>query len=325
MYKVKNIAILTGGDSAEYDISILSANTVLKHLNPELFNVYIIHLKNNKFSAIIKEVKIDVNKSNFTIEVENKNISFDAIFMALHGSPAENGLIQPYFDNLNIPYTSCNAKISPLTFDKYECNKKLKELGFLCAESFLYKKGDNIIEQEIIDHVKLPCFVKPNGAGSSFGISKVKKKEGLTEAINNALQHDNKVLIEQFINGTEISCGVYNNESNIQALPITEIVTENEFFDYQAKYEGKSQEITPARISEKLTIIIQKLTSNIYKTMELSGICRIDYIIMNEKPYIIEINTIPGLTEESIIPQQVRFANLRLSKIFENCLADTKE
>lgn len=322
---MKNIAILTGGDSAEYDISILSANTVLQHLNSELFKGYIIHLKNDKFTAFIKEIKIDVDKSNFTFELENKRISFDAIFMALHGSPAENGLIQPYFDNLNIPYTSSNAKVSALTFNKYECNKKLKELGFNCATSFLYKKENNIFEQEIIDRVKLPCFVKPNGAGSSFGISKVKKKEDLTKAINSALQHDNKVLIEQFIDGIEISCGVYTNKNNTQALPITEIVTENEFFDYQAKYEGKSQEITPARISKKLTIEVQKLTTDIYKAMELSGICRIDYIIMNEKPYIIEINTIPGFTEESIIPQQVKSANLKLSVIFESCLVDSKE
>ena len=322
---MKNIAILTGGDSAEYDISILSANTVLQHLNPELFKGYIIHLKNDKFTVLIKEIKIDVDKSNFTFEVENKRISFDAIFMALHGSPAENGLIQPYFDNLNIPYTSSNAKVSALTFNKYECNKKLKELGFNCATSFLYKKGNNIVEQEIIDRVKLPCFVKPNGAGSSFGISKVKKKEDLTKAINSALQHDNKVLIEQFIDGIEISCGVCTNKNNTQALPITEIVTENEFFDYKAKYEGKSQEITPARISKKLTIEVQKLTTDIYKAMELSGICRIDYIIMNEKPYIIEINTIPGFTEESIIPQQVKSANLKLSVIFESCLVDSKE
>jgi D-alanine-D-alanine ligase len=322
---MKNIAILTGGDSAEYDISILSANTVLQHLNPELFKGYIIHLKNDKFTVLIKEIKIEVDKSNFTFELENKRISFDSIFMALHGSPAENGLIQPYFDNLNIPYTSSNAKVSALTFNKYECNKKLKELGFNCATSFLYKKENNIVEQEIINRVKLPCFVKPNGAGSSFGISKVKKKEDLTKAINSALQHDNKVLIEQFIDGIEISCGVYTNKNNIQALPITEIVTENEFFDYQAKYEGKSQEITPARISKKLTIEVQKLTTDIYKAMELSGICRIDYIIMNEKPYIIEINTIPGFTEESIIPQQVKSANLKLSVIFESCLVDSKE
>ena len=322
---MKNIAILTGGDSAEYDISILSAKTVLQHLNPELFNSYIIHLKNDKFTTYIKNLKIEVDKSNFTFEIENKRINFDAIFMAIHGSPAENGLIQPYFDNLNIPYTSCNAEVSAITFNKYECNKKLKEFGFRCATSFLYKQEDNNIEKEIIDIVKLPCFVKPNEAGSSFGISKVKKEEDLTKAIDGALKYDSKVLIEQFLDGIEISCGVFTNKNNIQSLPITEIVTENEFFDYQAKYEGKSQEITPARISKELTIEIQKLTTDIYKAMKLSGICRIDYIIVNEKPYIIEINTIPGLTEESIIPQQVKSANLKLSVIFESCLVNSKE
>ena len=322
---MKNIAILTGGDSAEYDISILSAKTVLKHLNPELFNGYIIHLKNNKFTTYIKGIEIEVDKSNFTFETENKCINIDAVFMALHGNPAENGLIQPYFDSLNISYTSCNAEISALTFNKYECNKKLKELGFSCANSFLHKKEDTIFEEEIIDIVKLPCFVKPNEAGSSFGISKVKKEEDLTKAIDLALKYDNKVIIEQFLDGIEISCGVFTNKYNIQVLPITEIETENEFFDYEAKYEGKSQEITPARISKRLTNEIQKLTTDIYKAMKLSGICRIDYIIMNEKPYVIEINTIPGFTEESIIPQQVKSAKLKLSVIFKSCLVDNKK
>ena len=321
---MKNIAILTGGDSAEYDISILSATTVLQHLNTELFKGYIIHLKDDKFTALIHGKMIDIDKRNFTFELENKHIIFDAVFMALHGSPAENGMIQPYFDNLNIAYTSCNATVSTLTFDKYRCNEQLKKLGFTCAASFLYKKGDTIDEQKIIDCVKLPCFVKPNGAGSSFGISKVKQQTDLTTAINSALKHDSKVIIEQFIDGTEISCGVYTSDNKVQALPITEIVTENEFFDYQAKYEGKSEEITPARISKKLTAQVQKLTIDIYKTMQLSGICRIDYIIMNEKSYIIEINTIPGLSEESIIPQQVKSANLKLSAIFESCLLNTK-
>ena len=321
---MKNIAVLTGGDSAEYEISLLSANTVLQHLNPELFNGYIIHLKYDKFTALINDEKIDVDKTNFTFQLENKTILFDAVFLSLHGPPAENGIIQPYFDNLNIPYTSCNAKVSALTFDKYECNQQLIELGFNCAQSYMYERGNKIDTATTINAVGLPCFVKPNGAGSSHGISKVKQASELSSAINHALEHDDKVLIEQFIDGTEVSSGVFFNGESIQALPITEIVSENEFFDYQAKYEGKSEEITPARISDKLTKEVQKTTVNIYKTMQLSGICRIDYIIMNEKPYIIEINTIPGLSEESIIPQQVKSANLKLSAIFETCLLYTK-
>jgi len=321
---MKNIAILTGGDSAEYDISIQSANTVLQNLNSELFTAYIIHLKDDKFTALIKNEKIEIEESNFTFELENKSISFDAVFMALHGPPAENGMIQPYFDDLNIPYTSCNARVSALTFDKYECNNKLQELGFKCASSFIYHKGEKIDTEAILKKVELPCFVKPNGGGSSYGISKVKHESNLTTAINFALEHDKKVLIEQFIDGTEISVGVFFNGKSIQALPITEIISENEFFDYQAKYEGKSQEITPARISKKLTTEIQKTTIEIYRKMQLSSICRVDYIIMNQKSFVIEINTIPGLSEESIIPQQVNSANLKLSAIFETCLLNTK-
>ena len=317
---MKNIAILTGGDSAEYDISILSANTVLQHLNPELFNGYIIHLKNNKFTALVNEKELAINKRDFTFQLNKKLISFDAVFMALHGPPAENGIIQPYFDNLNIPYSACNSTISTLTFDKYRCNNKLKKLGFNCAKSYIYKTGNKIDTDSIIKNIGLPCFVKPNGAGSSYGISKVKQKLALEIAINHALEHDNKVLIEQAINGTEISVGVFSNGQSIEALPITEIVSENDFFDYEAKYKGKSEEITPARISKSLTKDIQKETIKIYKKMELTGICRIDYIIQDNKPFIIEINTIPGLSEESIIPKQLKSANIRLSEVFDLCL-----
>jgi len=321
---MKNIAILTGGDSAEHDISLLSANTVLQHLNPKLFQGYIIHLKNDKFTALVNKDEYAINKTDFTLALKNKLISFDAVFMALHGSPAENGLIQPYFDNLNIPYTSCNAAVSALTFDKYKCNTKLKELGFKCAQSYLYEKGAIIDIEAIINKVGLPCFVKPNGAGSSYGISKVKQKSDLENAIILALKHNNKILIEQFIDGIEISVGVYNNGKTIQPLPITEIVTENEFFDYKAKYEGKSEEITPARIREKLTTEIQQTTVDVYKAMQLNGICRIDYIIMNQVTFVIEINTIPGFAGESIIPKQLKAAHLKLSEVFETCLLNTQ-
>ena len=317
---MKNIAILTGGDSAEYDISILSANTVLQHLNAELFNGYIIHLKNNKFTALVNEKELAINKRDFTFQLNKKLISFDAVFIALHGPPAENGIIQPYFDNLNIPYSSCNSTTSALTFDKYRCNNKLNKLGFNCAKSYIYKAGDTVDSDTIIDTIGIPCFVKPNGAGSSYGISKVKQQSNLKTAINHALEHDTKVLIEQFINGIEVSCGVFFDGEQIKSLPITEIVSENEFFDYQAKYEGKSKEITPARISKTLTKCIQTMTIDIYKRMKLKGICRIDYIIQDNKPFIIEINTIPGLSEESIIPKQLKSANIRLSEVFNLCL-----
>jgi len=321
---MEHIAILTGGDSAEYEISLLSANTVLQHLNSELFKGYIVYLKDNEFTVLVNNQSIAIDKTDFSFTYNNKKIKLEKVFMALHGPPAENGLIQPYFDNLDITYTSSDAAVSSLTFDKYNCNTNLIELGFKCATSYLYHKGNTIDKQLIIDTVQLPCFVKPNGAGSSFGISKVKEKKKLVTAIDNALLHDNKVLIEQFIKGTEVSCGVFFDGKQVKSLPITEIVSENEFFDYQAKYEGKSKEITPARINPAITLKIQESTIDIYKKMKLRGICRIDYLIMNDNPYIIEINTIPGLSEESIIPQQLKSAKLKLGEIFEICLLNTK-
>ena len=320
---MENTAILTGGDSAEYEISLLSANTVLQHLNPKLFKGYIVNLKDDVFTVLMNGKSIKMNNQDFSFTYKNEKIKFEKIFMALHGSPAENGLIQPYFDNLNIPYTCCNAAVSALTFDKYKCNNNLKELGFNCATSYIYHKGDRIDTDTILKKVGLPCFVKPNGAGSSFGISKVKVRGRLATAIDKALMHDNKVLIEQFIKGTEVSCGVYFNTEQVIALPVTEIVSENEFFDFQAKYEGKSEEITPARISLELSSAIQKTSIDCYKKMNLGGICRIDYIIMEDIPYIIEINTIPGLSEESIIPKQLKAADLKLSEVFEMCLLNT--
>ena len=319
---MENIAILTGGDSAEYNISLLSANTVLNNLNKSKYKGFIVHLKENTFQVLFEGKWIPISNEDFSFTLKGKKIFFNKVFMALHGPPAENGEIQPYFDNLRIPYTTCNSEVSSLTFDKYKCNKKLSTLGFNCAQSIIHEKGVNIEIDSIIKEVKLPCFVKPNGAGSSYGISKVNKETELVNAIHIASKHDDEVLIESFVDGTEISCGVYFDGTNIIALPSTEIVTENDFFDYEAKYEGKSKEITPARINSLLTLMIKKTSISIYEKMKLEGICRIDYIIQENIPFIIEINTIPGLSEESIIPQQLKTANIRLSEFFDMCLSN---
>ena len=317
---MENIAILTGGDSAEYNISLLSANTVLYHLDKSKYRAFIVHLMDGRFEVLLDDKKLFIDKTDFSFILSDEKMIFKKIFMALHGPPAENGQIQHYFDNLKIPYNSCNAKVSALTFDKYECNTRLKQLGFNCAQSYMYENGNRINTDNIVNTVGLPCFVKPNGAGSSCGISKVNEKHQLFEAIENALKHDSKVILESFVDGTEVSCGVYFDGKNVNSLPITEIVSENDFFDYEAKYEGKSNEITPARISKKLTSEIQNTTIDIYKIMKLTGICRVDYIIQNEVPFIIEINTIPGLSEESIIPQQLKAANISMSEVFDLCL-----
>ena len=315
---MERIAILTGGDSAEHDISLMSANTVLKNLDSNKYQAVIVYLIHGEYTVGNQKL----NTEDFSYIKDNTKVKFDKIFIALHGPPAENGLIQDYLDEINIPYTSCNSRVSALTFDKFECNNKLRKIGFRCPNSILLSSEKEFSGEKIIEKIGLPCFIKPNGAGSSYGVSKVTRNSNLLESIENAFLYDKKVIAESFINGTELSCGVYCNGNEVRALPITEIISENDFFDYEAKYEGSSQEITPARISKDIAIEIQETTVKIYKNMELSGICRVDFIIQDTKPYIIEINTIPGLSEESIIPKQLKAANIDLKEIFDLCLSN---
>ena len=319
---MKTIAIITGGDSAEYEISLQSAKVVKENLSQEKYTAIIVHFKEANWEAIVNEKRYEINKTDFSFQKDDEKISFDLAFMALHGPPAENGELQSYFDEIGLPYTTCSAKESALTFDKNLCNKTLKETGFLCAESYFYTEGENINTDEITEKVGLPCFVKPNAAGSSFGISKVIKKEDLKDAIELALEHDNTVLIEQFIDGTEVSCGIFTHEE-IEVFPLTEIVSHNDFFDFEAKYKGLSDEITPARISDLETGKVQKITKEVYQKMGLKGIVRIDYIIMKGTPYLIEINTIPGLSTKSIIPKQAKQAGYSLSELFELTIENT--
>jgi D-alanine-D-alanine ligase len=320
---MKEIAIITGGDSAEYEISIQSANVVLKNLDSEKYAGTIVHIKDGEWTAIKNGSHYKINKEDFSVIINSERKYFDFVFMALHGPPAENGKIQPYFDDLKIKYSSCSSEVSALTFNKIKCNKIITELGFNCAKSLHHKKGDSINTDQITKTLGLPCFIKPNQAGSSFGISKVNNEDEIKEAINNALIHDDIVLMEQFIDGVELSCGVTIQEGKVKAFPITEIISQNDFFDYTAKYEGLSEEITPARISKKHTKEVQQTSEQIYQQMNLRGICRIDFIIMNDIPYIIEINTIPGLSEESIIPKQAKEAGISLLQLFDSCIENT--
>tara|TARA_B100001248_G_scaffold261532_1_gene253025 strand:- start:170 stop:1114 length:945 start_codon:yes stop_codon:yes gene_type:complete len=310
---METIAILTGGDSAEQSISLKSAETVLKHLDKKKYSGYIVNLSDNKYSC--KDIKLEL--SDFSFKLNNRKIKFDKIFVALHGPPAENGLIQNYFDKINIPYTSCNANISAITFNKFECNKKLNEYGFKTARSLLIISEN---ELDLENNINLPCFVKPNQCGSSYGITKVKNINEFKSAINLAKKYDSEVMIEESINGIEVSCGVFKDKKEIVSLPVTEIISHNDFFDYEAKYLGKSEEITPARLPDKIYLEVQNITRNIYSKMKLTGFCRIDYIIQNSIPHVIEINTIPGLSENSIIPQQLRHANISLKDFFSLCL-----
>lgn len=305
-----------GGFSAEKIISLKSGQVVIDFLDRRLFNVYEVIIDNEGWRLNLNSKFYPINQSDFSVTVENENIFFDGVFIAIHGIPGENGELQHYFDNLNIPYTGSGVKASQLSFDKGACNDYLRNEGVPCADSVKLFKNDKFDTCSIIEKLKLPCFVKPNGNGSSFGVSKVNNEKELIPAIENAFIHDNCVIVESLLSGTEVSCGVHNLNEHIECFPITEIISENEFFDFEAKYEGKSKEITPARISKKQANKVMETAIKIYNLLDLNGIARIDFIIMNDKPHVIEANTVPGLSQESIIPQQAKCQGMSLSDLF---------
>ena len=313
---MKNIAVVMGGFSAEKVISLKSGKVALNFLDKDKYNAFAVIIDNEGWRLEKNGRSYPINKSDFSVDIYNQKIKFDGVFMAIHGTPGENGVLQHYLDNLEIPYTCSGVKASELSFDKAACNDFLRNFDIPCAKSIKLKKGKTIDPSSIIKELKLPCFVKPNGNGSSFGISKVKSESELIPAIEKAFMHDEYILIESLLIGTEVTCGVHNLNGSIETFPITEIVSENDFFDFEAKYEGKSKEITPARISDDLAKKVSERTIEIYKLLELNGIARVDFIIMNKEPYIIEANTVPGLSEESIIPQQALCQGISLSELF---------
>ncbi|MEM9078001.1 MAG: D-alanine--D-alanine ligase [Bacteroidota bacterium] len=327
----KNIAIVMGGYSSEHDISLKSGEVVYKHLNKEKFNTYRIHLyqKKNENDGFVERtwsylnedgMELPVDKSDFSIIVEGNKVNFDCVFNAIHGTPGEDGLLQAYFELLGIPQTSCDHYQAALTFNKRDLLSTLKPFGVNCATSFYVNAGDHINEKQIAEKVGLPCFVKANRAGSSYGISKVYREEELGPAVENSFKEDNQIIIESFLDGTEVSVGVITYKGEVTVLPITEIVSENDFFDYAAKYEGKSQEITPARISKEQEKKVSQLAKSIYQILGLKGYSRSEFIFVGDEPFLLEVNTTPGLTEESILPQQAQVAGMSLTELFESAI-----
>ncbi|MCU0351932.1 MAG: D-alanine--D-alanine ligase, partial [Flavobacterium sp.] len=295
-------------------------------LDKSKYNLFRIHILPEKWVYVDEnEEEFSINKDDFSVSINGKKISFDVVFNAIHGTPGEDGLLQAYFQLLGIPQTSCDYYQAALTFNKRDLLSVLKPYGIKTATSFYLNLGDTINSEEIISKVGLPCFVKPNKSGSSFGISKVKSLEELLPAIENAYienayKEDNEIIIESFLDGTEVSVGVINFKDEIKVLPITEIVSENDFFDYEAKYLGKSKEITPARISEELKVKIENVAKRAYEVLKMKGFSRSEFIIVNNEPHMLEMNTIPGLTTESILPQQAREAGISLPELFENAI-----
>ena len=319
----KNIAIIMGGYSSEYKISLKSGNVVYNALDKEKYHAYRIHIFKDKWVFVNDlEEEFPIDKNDFSVIVNETKIHFDCVFNAIHGSPGEDGYMQAYFELLDIPQTSCSMYQAALTFNKRDLLATLKPYGVKTAESYPLNLGDAIDENAIIAKVGLPCFVKANKAGSSFGISKVYKKEDLNAAIKNSFKEDNEIIIEQFLDGVEVSVGVISYKGKTLVLPITEIVSENDFFDYQAKYEGKSQEITPARISEDYTIKVNSEAKRIYEILKMKGFTRSEFIFKNDQPYLLEVNTVPGLTKESILPQQAAKAGISLVDLFGNAIEE---
>jgi len=319
----KNIAIIMGGYSKEYEISLKSGNVVYNALNKEKYNAYRIHIFKDKWVYVdANDHEYPINKDDFSVILNDSKITFDCVFIAIHGSPGEDGFMQGYFELIGLPHTSCGMYQAALTFNKRDCLSVLKPYGIKTAESYYLNKGDAVDEIAIINKVGLPCFVKANKAGSSFGITKVYKKEALQDAIDTALDEDDEIIIEAFLDGIEVSVGVISFQGEVKVLPITEIVSENDFFDYKAKYLGESQEITPARISQEMADKVNVVAKHIYEILKMKGFSRSEFIFKNGEPHLLEVNTVPGLTKASILPQQAAAAGISLEALFGNAIEE---
>jgi len=323
MTNKKNIAIIMGGYSSEYEISLKSGNVVYELLDTNKYNAYRIHIFKNKWVYVdANNAEFNIDKNDFSVTIANQKITFDCVFNAIHGAPGEDGYMQAYFNLLNIPQTSCGMYQASITYNKRDCLSILKPYGIKTAESFYINLGDATDEDAIIKKVGLPCFVKANKAGSSFGITKVYKKEDLQNAIDVAFKEDDEIIIESFLDGTEVSVGVITYKGETKVLPITEIVPNNDFFDYKAKYLGESQEITPARLTKEQEDKVNTIAKRVYEILKMKGFSRSEFIFKDGEPHLLEINTVPGLTRQSILPQQAEVAGITLPELFENAIIE---
>ncbi len=320
---MRTIAIVAGGNSSEYPVSVRSAEGVVKALEGK-YQTYIITIKNTDWFWEDPKGRIfSIDKNDFTLVLDDRRVRFDAAFIAIHGNPGENGLLQGYFDMTGIPYTSCDAFVSALTFNKQACKLYLNEYGIPMTGGLLLRKGQKYDAASIVKQTGLPCFVKPNASGSSFGVTKVKETAGFDAALEHAFAEGHEVLVESFMKGTEVACGVVKTKQKKIVMPVTEIVPKKEFFDYEAKYtDGLSDEITPARMPEEIITRVQELSSEIYDILGCRGIVRVDFIVTDDGPQFLEINTIPGMTPESIIPRQAAVFGISQTDLYSMVIED---
>ena len=318
---MKNVGIFCGGFSSEYEISVKSATTILNNLPRSIYNPFLVYVDRSGWEAEYNGVKYRVSLEDFSFLVDSQKITIDLAHVYIHGNPGENGKLQAYFEMKQLPFVNSNALSSELSFDKWFCNQFLKNFDIKVADSILLLSAENVNPDEIISQLGLPCFVKPADSGSSYGISKVYSQEELQPAITAAFEEGKTVVIESFMDGIEVTCGVYRSETGLVALPCTEIISETDFFDYEAKYLGKSKEITPARISAELTASIQEQAKKIYSLLQLRSIARIDFIIIGHAPHVIEVNTTPGFSSESIVPKMLKSAGIPITDFWTEIYA----
>ena len=314
-----NIAIVCGGDSSEHDVSLRSAQGLYSWFDKERYNVYIVDVKGQNWHVELPGgVTAKIDRNDFSFVEDGKAKLFDYAYITIHGTPGENGILQGYFDLIDLPYSTSGVLVEAMTFDKFVLNQYLRGYGVAVADSMLIRRGFEhlVSEDEIEQRIGMPCFVKPATDGSSFGVSKVKNKDQLAPALRKAMLESDEIMVEQYLEGTEITIGCYKTSEKEVLLPITEVVTKNEFFDYDAKYNGQVEEITPARISEDWARRVREITSHIYDILHCNGIIRIDYIISKEgKIRMLEVNTTPGMTPTSFIPQQVKAAGMTMTEV----------
>lgn len=313
----KKIAIIAGGDSSEIVISLKSAEGLYSFIDKDKYDLYIATIKKGEWNVRLADgEQVPIDKNDFSFLEKGQKQHFDFAYITIHGTPGEDGRLQAYFDMIDMPYSSCGMLASTITFNKFVCNQYLHNFGVKIAKSIHLFKGQEVSNEEVVQRLRLPVFVKPNDGGSSFGVTKVKNESDIQPAIEKAFKEGKEVVIESFISGTEVTCGCYKTDKVTRLLPITEVVTENEFFDFDAKYNGQVKEITPARISQELTEKVQSETSRIYDILGAKGLIRVDYIIPEDgEPVLLEINTTPGMTATSFIPQQVRAAGLDIKDV----------
>ena len=335
---MKNIAVIYGSDSSEWEVSVRSGEFTASQIDGTRYNVYEVfarygswtlraYRKAGETRVTVTEGSVPVDKNDFSVNVAGEKIKFDYAYIMQHGTPGENGLMQGYLEMLGIPHSGCNAFVSAITFDKFSCKSYLKDVDFVkCADDIFLRKGEPVegLAQKAVEKLGLPMFVKPTDGGSSFGVTKVKTVEDFDKAVEYAFSEGNMLIAEAAVTGRELTCAVYYDGKDYVALPVIEILTDNEFFDYEAKYNGHSKEVCPAQIPESLKEEIQETSKKIYAHLGCSGLVRVDYIASEEGLYFLEVNTIPGMTAASLVPQMVRAAGLSmtdfLSSIIENSL-----